>query len=453
MLTVPASFDESARELTRESAMGAGLNPDSLLFLEEPQAALYAWLAEKGDQWREDLKVGDVVFVCDIGGGTTDLSMIRVEEEEGDLVLRRLAVGRRLLLGGDNIDLALAYKASELFAREGIKLDPWQSTSLQRQCRLAKEKFLKGETTVADDALKITIAGRSSRAIAGAVSIDLPEKDAVSIILDGFFPICSLEDRPKARSVMGLREIGLPYESDPAFSRHIARFLSSCLDENGEPIAPTHFLLNGGVFRASLARKRFQEQLSVWFPQNEPRDLSPDADLERAVSRGAAYYGAMKQIGGVRIRSASARSYYVGIEVAGLAVPGATLPLKLLCIVPQGMEEGTEILASSDEFELVVGETAIFRFFSSTSRTRDKPGDVFLWREENDESDFEETDPIETILELDSSTLSDASNESFVTVRFRSVLTELGVLEIWCDETNGSRSWKLEFSVREERRS
>lgn len=485
VLTVPASFDESARELTREAAVAAGFNPETLLFLEEPQAAIYAWLARSGDAWRQTLGVGDVVLVCDVGGGTTDLSLIRVEEEDGDLILNRLAVGNRLLLGGDNMDLALAHRAAALFAERGTKLNPWQSGALNRQCRDAKETLLSdgapdNPDAAAPESSKITILGRSSKALGDAVSVDFPKSEARSIVLDGFFPICELDARPKRRSASGLREAGLPFEADAAITRHVAAFLNARTNDDGSPIRPTRFLLNGGVFKAAPLEARFQEQLAAWFPGAPPTNLDPGADLDRAVARGAAYYALAKTLGGLRIRGASARSYYVGIESAGLAIPGVPRPMKALCVAPVGMEEGTESAVPSEPFELVVGEPAVFRFFSSTTRPQDEPGvliDLSDFDNLNDASlpddaetapaddavrDFEETDPIETTLEsatfddgdesdVEPETAENADEPEYVEVRFRSVVTELGALEIWCEEVGGKRRrWKLEFSVRED---
>ncbi len=457
VLTVPASFDESARELTREAAGRAGLNLDTLLFLEEPQAALYAWLAHMGTAWRKELKVGDVVLVCDVGGGTTDLSLIRVEEEDGELALRRLAVGNRLLLGGDNMDLALAHRASELFLTQGIKLNPWQSGALRRRCREIKETLLSSGTDNDDESCQISILGRSSKLVGESTSILFPKKDAVSIVLDGFFPFCELTDRAKRRSGLGLREAGLPYEVDPAITKHVATFLCSRADSSKTVVKPTRFLLNGGVFNSNLVASRFQQQLDRWFPELKPTNLHPKSELECAVARGASFYGSVKLGGGVRIRSASARSYYVGIETSAPAIPGFSRPLKVLCVAPMGMEEGSECEVPSEPFELIVGESAMFRFFSSTTRPFDKPGTVLDWHEfedqgsERDEVDLQETDPIETIFDVDlkDGDRNDVESE-YVAVRFRSKITELGVMEIWCDEVEGSRSWKLEFNVRDE---
>lgn len=460
VLTVPASFDESARELTREAAIGAGFNSETLIFLEEPSAAAYAWLAREGNAWRKKLVVGDVALVCDVGGGTTDLSLIRVEEENGDLVLNRLAVGNRLLLGGDNVDLALAHRAAALFAEKGTKLNPWQAGSLWRQCRDAKETLLGGsaaqngedggnsENGESGETYKITAFGRSSQLVGGSVSVDFPKADATAIVLDGFFPICKLDDRPKRRSGAGVREAGLPFEADAAITRHVAAFLSSRTNDDGTPIRPTRYLLNGGVFKSKAIAARFEEQLRAWFPDAPPTNLNPDADLDRAVACGAAFYGLAKRLGGIRIRGASARSYYIGIESAGLAIPGVPRPMKALCVAPVGMEEGTELAVPSDEFELIVGEPAVFRFFGSTTRPQDQPG-TFLDLADDD-GDLLETDSIETELEVPDDENGANGGVERVATRFRTVVTELGALEVWCEEVDGPRRWKLEFSVRED---
>ena len=456
VVTVPASFDESARELTREAAIAAGINPETMIFLEEPQAALYAWLARQGDSWRSKLKVGDVILVCDVGGGTTDLSLIKVGEENGDLLLERLAVGDRLLLGGDNIDLALAMRASELFSEKGVALNPWQSGVLRRQCRYAKEALLADGAEI-DSICTITVAGRSSRLVGDSVSVDFPNRDARAIALDGFFPLCELTDQPLRRSGIGLREKGLPYEADPAITKHIANFLRVHARRLEDAVAPTVFLFNGGLFKSKVVSERMTEQLERWFPEEHPKNLDPNADMESSVALGAAFYGAAKLNGGVRIRATSARSYYIGIESSGMAIPGVARPMKALCVAPTGMEEGAEIDVPSESFELVVGEPASFRFFTSSTRPDDEPGALLTYYPDRNANQLEnlsleETDPIEiTLNSYDEDENADASSRlEYVMVRFRTKMTELGALEIWCDEVDGDRRWKLEFSVREQ---
>jgi molecular chaperone DnaK (HSP70) len=440
VLTVPASFDAAARELTREAALAAGL-PASFVLLEEPQAAVYSWLTVMGDKWRKALKVGETLLVVDIGGGTTDLTLVGVDQEHGELTLRRIAVGDHLLVGGDNMDLALAHFVAGKFAEKKVSLDPWQSVSLWHSCRGAKE------TLLAEDAPKkhpISVLGRGSKLVGGTVSVDVDRKQVAELLLDGFFPQVLVTDRPARRRMSGFQEIGLPFESDTAVTRHLAAFLTAHGDARGNAVKPTHVLFNGGVFKAEAFQQRLLDVLASWSPDAPPEVLAGEHDLDHAVARGAAYYGWAKEHGGVRIRGGAPRAYYVGIETSGLAIPGAPRPLKALCVVPIGMEEGTEALVPSGEIGLVVGETATFRFFSSATRKQDKPGDLLdAWTE----TELAETDSLEASLPRD-----EAIDTDYVPVRFQSHLTELGVLELWCVGTTTPNRWKLEFSVRQDER-
>ena len=438
VLTVPASFDASARELTREAASAAGL-PDSLVLLEEPQSAVYAWLTAIGDRWRKVMKVGDTLLVCDVGGGTTDLTLVRAEEEEGELVLKRVAVGNHLLVGGDNMDLALAHHVAGLFAKKGVNLDPWQSVSLWHSCRQAKESLL---TIDGPKKHPISVLGRGSKLIGGTVTVDVARDAALQLLVDGFFPECGVADKPARHRESGFQEVGLPYESDVAITKHLAEFLQNHGSEESGAAQPTYVLFNGGVFKADPFRSRLMDTLQKWFPELPPQILEGDHDLDHAVARGAAYYGWAKLKGGIRIRGGTARSYYIGIETAGLAIPGAPRPLRALCVVPFGMEEGTEVEVPSDAIGLIVGQPAHFRFFSSSVRKDDQPG-VRLQRWSEDE--IAETDSLEATLPKD-----DAIDDHYVPVQFLTRLTELGVLELWCVSTRGSGRWKLEFSVRDD---
>ena len=433
VLTVPASFDASARELTREAALNAGL-PDSFVLLEEPQAATYAWLSGVGDRWRRLLNVGDRLLICDIGGGTTDLTLIEVAEESGELTLQRAAVGNHLLVGGDNMDLALAHFVVQLFEQKGLHLDPWQSISLWHSCRNAKEALLAATGL---DSQTISVPGRGSRLIGGLVSVTVDRNAATDLLLDGFLPTAQLSSKP-TKSRAGFREIGLPYESDTGITRHLAVFLQQSLGGNGL----THVLLNGGVFKSHALRARLLQQLQEWFPQNAPKLVEGAEDLDFSVARGACFYGWTKQRGGVRIRGGTARSYYVGIETAGLAIPGIGRPLKALCVVPAGMEEGTETAVPSESIGLIVGEAARFRFFSSPVRNSDRPGEL-LSRWSQDE--ISETDSLEATLPA-----AESTDDEYVPVKFHSRITELGVLELWCVHESEDKRWKLEFSVRDD---
>jgi hypothetical protein len=350
-----------------------------------------------------------------------------------------MAVGNHTLVGGDNMDLALAHSVREAFAAKGIELNPWQSVSLWHSCRNAKE------TLLAEDGPKkqpVTVLGRGSKLIGGTVSVDLDRQATSKLLVDGFFPTCDISEKPQRRRASGFREIGLPFEADVAITRHLAGFLSSQGD-GAAPIRPTHVLFNGGVFKASALRQRLMDVLGTWFGGKQtPKLLEGRHDLDFAVGRGAAYYGVAKQGRGVRIRGGTARSYYVGIETAGLAIPGAPRPLRAVCVVPFGMEEGTESDVPGDEIGLVVGEPGHFRFFTSGVRKHDKPGDVLnQWTE----TELAETDSMEATLPAAKATEGD-----YVPVKFHSKITELGVLELWCVSTLADERWKLEFSVRED---
>ena len=262
------------------------------------------------------------------------------------------------------------------------------------------------------------------------------------ILTAGFFASCALDDTPERQRASGFQDIGLPYETDTAVTRHLAAFLQR--QSNGESPArpPTHVLFNGGVFKADRFRSVLLERLSQWYADSPPQLLQGDQDLDFAVARGAAYYAWSGKNGGVRIRGGTARSYYIGIETAGLAIPGAPRPLAALCVVPSGMEEGSETDVPSAEIGLVVGEPARFRFFGSAVRQDDVPGQrLNRWSPE----ELVETDSMQATLEAD-----DAFDDSYVPVQFRSRITELGVLELWCVHVPSGREWKLEFSVRDD---
>jgi hypothetical protein len=458
VLTVPASFDASARELTREAASQAGF-PEDFILLEEPQAAVYAWLGATGDRWRRILTVGDLLLVCDVGGGTTDFTLVAVSEEEGELVLNRVAVGNHLLVGGDNMDLTLAHYVAGLFVEKGVSLDPWQSISLWHSCRQAKETLLALD---GPESAPIAVLGRGSKLIGGTVTVEIARDQVRSLLLEGFLPGCDIADRPAPRRASGFQDIGLPYEADPAITKHLAAFLTRH-GKDGFPAQPTRILFNGGVFRSPSFAQRLMDVLGGWFgkepsgrtgstreadvianPANHVGTLSAlsSPDLDHAVAKGAAYYGWSKWHGGVRIRGGTARSYYVGVETSGLAIPGAPRPLRALCVVPFGMEEGTETTVPGPEIGLVVGEPAHFRFFSSSVRKHDQPGDVLThWTDE----ELSETDSMESILDR-----GEGEPEGYVPVRFESRITELGVMELWCVSTRDDRRWKLEFSVRDD---
>ncbi len=436
-LTVPASFDAVARELTTEAAAKAGLKHVTLL--EEPQAAFYAWLAAQGNGWRKKVKVGDVILVCDVGGGTTDFTLIAVSDEGGDLALSRLAVGEHILLGGDNMDLALAHAVAASLPQGMDGLDPIQRIALGYACRAAKETLFTDQKKAA---AAVTVLGRGSKVIGGSIKTELSRDLLRKVLLDGFLPRCGPGDFPVRGRRIGLTEIGLPYAADPAVTRHLARFLgqqAGSLHTAGATVLPSAVLFNGGVFKAAELRRRVLEILTEWAKRPVPELESSDLDL--AVAHGAAYYGMVRRGRGVRIRGGVARSYYVGLETAAPAVPGVKPPIKALCVVPMGMEEGTEADVPGPEIGLVVGEATEFRFLSSTTRRDDTVGTILdRWNAE----EVQELDSLETALEPNEAQAGEA-----VPVRLHSRVTEVGTLELSCQSTRDPRRWKLEFNVRE----
>jgi hypothetical protein len=449
LLTVPASFDEEARELTRRAAEQAGYQQVTLL--EEPQAAFYAWLESQGDAWRRRIKFGDLVLVCDVGGGTTDFSLILVSEESGELVLKRVAVGDHILLGGDNMDLALARVLQQRLEVSGNRIDTWQLHGLWHQSRIAKEQMFESPAT---QNRPITLLGKGTRLIGGTITTELAREDLDQVLVEGFFPKVASGDFPARRRRVGLQEMGLPYAADPAITKHLARFLSEQArnSPDGADIrrgrsglaCPTHILFNGGVMKSAVLRDRLVDVLNSWLKQEGFEALGAEqileaTDLEHAVARGAAYYGRARRGRGVRIRSGASRTYYIGIESAMPAVPGMEAPIKALCVVPFGMEEGTEATIPDREFGLVVGEPAEFRFLSSSVRKQDHVGSLLQdWG-----TDIEELSPLEVTLNLD------GQQGTVVPVRLETRVTELGTLEVYCVSRDGTNRWKLELNIRE----
>jgi hypothetical protein len=444
LVTVPASFDAVARELTLEASRLAGYR--NITLLEEPQAAFYAWV-ERHSDWRERVTVGDLILVVDIGGGTTDFTLIAVTERAGELSLERVAVGEHILLGGDNIDLALANTVAQRLAEKGTRLDSRQLQMLWNNCRLAKERLLEPGATAEEQ--PVTILGRGSGLVGGTIKATLRREEIDRVMAEGFLPMVASTDMPARGRRAGLQEMGLPYAADPAITRQMARFLrqQAAKVEHGTVrrgpsglACPTHVLFNGGVLNAGLVRDRIVGTLNSWLAEEglPPAKTLSGEDLMHAVARGAAYYGLARLGRGVRIRGGVPRTYYVGIESAMPSVPGFAAPLKALTVVPFGMEEGSDVRIPSREFGLVVGEAAEFRFLTSATRKNDQPGDLI----EDVAGDLQELAPMEVAFEA-----GDTSSE-VVPVSFEAVVTETGVLQLWCVARDGRR-WKLEFNVRE----
>jgi molecular chaperone DnaK (HSP70) len=428
LLTVPASFDAVARELTVQAAEMAGLG--NITLLEEPQAAFYAWIASRNDQWRQQVAQGDLVLVCDVGGGTTDFSLIEITQQEGQLVLERIAVGDHLLVGGDNMDLALAYSVAQQISAKGKSLDAWQMRSLWHSCSQAKERLLADRDV---EEYPVAILGRGSSLIGGTMKTKLSREAVQGVLLDGFFPQCDATDLPAAANRVGIQEMGLDYESDPAVTRHLAKFLSQ---NNGR--LPTAVLFNGGVMKADLIRDRIMALLTSWHGSDDSaavREIT-STSFDLSVAKGAAYYGLARHGRGVRIRYGLNKTYYVGIAASIPAVPGIPAPTKALCIAPFGMEEGSHETLEEQEFTLMVGAPAKFDFLASMRHDHRSGMVIDDWQGE-----------IQAIAEIE--TTLDGEQGSVIPVTLEVMVTEVGTLALWCVSKADGRRWKLEFNVRE----
>ncbi|ABN85848.1 MULTISPECIES: Hsp70 family protein [Burkholderia] len=449
-VTIPASFDPAARELTAEAAQAAGYAHMTLL--EEPQAALYSWIEKSGGAWRKDVRVGDIILVVDVGGGTTDLSLIAVVERDGNLELHRIAVGEHILLGGDNMDLALAHVVARKLAAQGTQADPWQLRALTYACRGAKETLL-GDPSA--QAVPLVVPSRGAKLIGGSIRTELTRAELTQTILEGFFPAVDASARPVSRTRAGLMQLGLPYAQDAGITRHLAAFLGRqagalaeldglrhAHDASASFLHPSAVLFNGGVFKSPLLVERMLDTLNGWLAAEgaAPARLLGGADLDLAVARGAAYYGYVKRGRGVRIRGGTARAYYIAVESAMPAVPGLEPPIQALCVAPFGMEEGTDAALPPQEFGLVVGEPVRFRFFGSSVRRQDQVGTLLdFWSPD----ELQELDAIEATLPTAGRTPGEV-----VPVRLHARVTEAGTLELEAVQGGTHERWKVEFDVR-----
>ena len=448
VITVPASFDASARELTVEAAIAAGIERPTLL--EEPQAALYAWVLGMGDAWRKQIRAGDVILVIDVGGGTCDFSAIAAVDRDGSLELERVAVGDHILLGGDNMDLALAHLVRQKLEAEGKAVDRWQQASLAHACRVAKECLL---SEGAPAAAPIAVASKGAALLGATLRTELTRDEVAQSLVEGFFPAVAADARPVTRARAGLTQLGLPYASDPAVTRHLAWFLSRQAGALPKPggkrgptlLHPTAVLFNGGVMKAAVLRRRVVEALDAWLEADgaPPVRVLEGADLDLAVARGACSYARVRRGKGLRIRGGTARAYYVGFESAVPAVPGVEPPVSAMCVAPIGMEEGTEAPLPQHELGVVVGESVRFRFFGSSVRREDRAGAVLEdWKADG----LEELPPIEVTLPAEGRREGDV-----VPVRLRSQVTAVGTLLLEAEPLRPSKPderWRVELSVR-----
>ncbi|MDR0212730.1 MAG: Hsp70 family protein [Comamonas sp.] len=449
-VTIPASFDPAARELTAEACRAAGFQ--KLTLLEEPQAALYSWIQASGGQWRKQVQSGEIILVVDVGGGTTDLSLIAVLEKDGGLELQRVAVGEHILLGGDNMDLALAYGVARKLAQEGKQFDAWQTRALAHGCRQAKEQLLADATL---QSVPVVVPSRGSKLIGGSIRTEVTRDEVLQMLVEGFFPRAAVSDKPQTRARAALTQLGLPYAQDAAVTRHLAAFLSrqagateqieglqGTQPEGASFLHPSAILVNGGVLKAPQIEQRILEVVNGWLAGEgaQPARLLDGANLDLAVARGAAYFGHVAAGRGVRIRGGTAQSYYVGVESNMPAIPGMEPPISALCLAPFGMEEGTEVALDTQEFGLVVGEPVRLRFFGSSVRRADQVGTVLdFWGPE----ELVELQEIEAHLPAEG-----RAPGEIVPVTLHARVTDIGTLELNAVPVGGEERWKVEFDVR-----
>jgi hypothetical protein len=421
VLTVPASFDEEARELTVMAARDAGI--EKLTLLEEPAAAFYSWIANDLTRSQKSLFDGQTVLVCDVGGGTSDFTLIRVAREGDRIDFTRTAVGQHLLLGGDNLDLTLAWLVE---AKLGKTLSIRQRSGLRRQCAAAKERLLADPTLASAE---ITVLGGGSSLVGGTLKTEILREEVLELALDGFLPMCELTDRPKEEERSPFRELGLPYVSDPAVTRHLAAFLASAGDA-----VPDAILFNGGFFIPDILRQRVADVLEHWYGR---RPLILDnRDLDLAVAVGAAYYSYVRSTGqGLLVRGGLPRAYFIGLG-------GDGDQLRALCLVPRGSEEGSTVEIDPGNLQLVANKPVSFRLYSSRTRTEDRPGDVVEFPREPQDGEPHLHAPLNAVLRFGK------AGERLVPVKLGAKLTEVGTLEIWADSKESEHRWRLQFELR-----
>ncbi|MBI3949448.1 MAG: Hsp70 family protein [Acidobacteria bacterium] len=467
VLTVPASFDEEARELTVQAAGDAGI--EKLILLEEPLAAFYAWIVAHRHSLKRRLKDGDLVLICDVGGGTTDFSLIRVHIVDGELRFERTAIGEHLLLGGDNVDLALARRVEEKLGNPKLSLR--QRRALQRQCCAAKERLLSDPHI---ERVPISVLGSGQAVIGGALSRELNRKEVEETLLGGFLPLTAPDDLPTRDKRTGLRELGLPYASEPAITKHLAEFLTKSADDGGWRMAdgglegdlilrnsqsahlvslhsttqsshppspmvrPDAILFNGGFFAPALTRERIVQAIANWFHEPgkrwRPKVLSNGAP-ETAVAIGAAYYGHVRREGGLRVSAGTARVYYIGVQTEARL---ADHQVQAVCIMPRGTEEGTTLELTNREFTVLTNRPVSFTLYSSTTR-HDAHGDVVTL----DETEVHRHAPLITVLRY-----GKKSRQIELDVHLTITFTGVGTLELWCESKKTQHRWRLQFQLR-----
>jgi hypothetical protein len=421
VLTVPASFDEEARELTVAAAREAGIG--QLTLLEEPAAAFYSWIANDLARSQKSLFNGQVVLVCDVGGGTSDFTLIRVSRENDRVDFTRTAVGKHLLLGGDNLDLTLAWLVE---AKLGKTLSIRQKSGLRRQCASAKERLLSDANL---KSVEITVLGGGSSLVGGTLKTEITREEVLELALDGFLPGCELSDKPKDEEKSLYREMGLPLVSDPAVTRHLAAFLEGAGDAR-----PDAILFNGGFFIPEILRERVADVMEHWYGKRPV--IFENRDLDLAVAVGAAYYSYVRKTGaGLLVRGGLPRAYFIGLGGSDQET------LRAMCLVPRGTEEGSTIEIDPGSLHLVANKPVSFQLYSSRTRTEDKSGEVVEFSPEERE-ELHLHAPLHAVLRFGK------AGERLVPIKLGAKLTEVGTLEIWADSKETDHRWRLQFELR-----
>lgn len=433
VITVPASFDPSARASTEAAANACGIKAR---LIEEPLAAFYAWLSSAG-KWQDKIQLNDQVLIIDVGGGTTDLSLIQAIDDEGEMRLERIAVGRHILLGGDNMDMALTYVAAGQIAATGTQLEPWQISALTQAARQAKERLLSDEII---DEVNLVVPSRGRSLFANKLQTSISQETALASLIEGFFPLVRYGEQAQSNARVGISKLNLEFESDPAISRHISEFLAN------NQAKPQKVLLNGGVFKAPKVKQRIQAILQTLLSDDENNQIEllathEENTLDNAVAKGASYYALVQSDGGIKVKSGLAANYYVGVESPMPAIPGMAPPVDAVCIAPFGLDEGSDEQMLSSEFALIVGQDVDFRFFQSkTSEVAEMGQTVNAFSL----ASLNELGKIQVRLDA-----GHYQEGDMVRVLLSSKVTDLGLLLLEAHDTQSDLSWSLEYQVRD----
>jgi molecular chaperone DnaK (HSP70) len=435
VLTVPASFDEVARALTVEAARQAGYVKMTLL--EEPQAAFYSWIAQHEGKWQEKLSEGMTILVCDVGGGTTDFSLIETASKNGSLAFQRMAVGDHLLLGGDNMDAAIVRFIEDKLSKKGCHVSAQQSLQLGHEARKAKEYLLGSDKNDFTECYRVLLQGSGSNVVQGSLSTEVSRQELQDLLLQGFFGFYSLAEALNLRKATGFRTMGLPYESEPSIIKHMAHFLVESGAE-GEPKKPDFILFNGGSLKPTIFQEAIIRNLKSWFP-DKPVKALPSFNLDLAVARGAAYFGKARRGMGIKIGGGLPRSYYLAIDIKDKE---GRIEKKALTLVPRGSEEGY-FYEPQTTFFLTPNTPVSFQLVTSHSRLHDKAGELV----EIDAETMHLLPSIQTILRFGKKQAAEASQEK-IPVHLQVRLTEIGTLEIKLKSLKTDHTWELEFQLK-----